>query len=670
MLVERDYKVAIKEYIDANVSSNNMYSYLNNNEISLLRAYYEAYTVELFRRLRGGLRLEVSESKAKKLVALKGSGNWEFAGMVDKGKVGAEHCELGHALRYCYYARNVENGSLLKFGNRCVGDFFDLDTKGVAALTKLKDTMLKEIKEVIAIKQLRLTEEHLAYDMGAYGRLIKKIGLNNISSLNSNKRLLIAQRFLSIKLPLPASLCDFLNEDSLMTNIVTPELLGLDGFVTLRESPITFISEGAKSICELEVLRVINPKDAKYKSSSIAKHLDLYNVSKWLGRVKLLEDANAFYKSRGVEDWGLMGSKIDSYLKNKDLVNKDKLKYSVNMLNAFSDEATVRSYSLNNGLCLPYKINGVEVYKKSVSKIDYWLAHLKDDDIVEGIDGLVSYIADLGSKKLKEATIVSYMVSNVSKSMYKGVQGIDIAKDIVVRQGKQLNTMTAKQKTLVLRVYDDMVAIDKSTKVNNKYKLEDKPGVVYKIDLIKSNKDRLNLNDFQLGLLNTVCSSQTVSDKQLVYIDDMYKKAKALDKQEETAKSNKANKVYSLDERNDIKLKLTQLVNSEAFKGMPDTVKNIVHTVLTQGHCSDKQLYYIDKAYNKLPLDVKNNVTNERHYLKDREDLRKLVNSLKNKNIEDDKTRNILNNVIEYGTVTDKQLKYLNIAYMNLIMGV
>lgn len=175
MLTEKEYRLAIKNYIDKNIDNNNLYSYLNSAEQSLIQKYYELYTVELFKRLRGTLRLNVSESKAKRLVDLKGDGGWNFSGMVDKGKVGAEHCELGHALRYCYYAKNTVNGSVLKFGVTCVGDFFDLDTNGVKSLNKVKETMLKEIKEIIAIRQLKLTEEHTKYDLDLYGRLLNRV---------------------------------------------------------------------------------------------------------------------------------------------------------------------------------------------------------------------------------------------------------------------------------------------------------------------------------------------------------------------------------------------------------------------------------------------------------------------------------------------------------------
>ena len=129
----KEYQNVKKQYIKLNgINSDNVYSYFNNEAVLiLLRKYYEVYTKFLFNKLMGSLRLEVSKEKAEKLIDLKGQGSWEFAGMVDMYDRGAATCELGHPLRYVYKAVNVKNGEILNFGSRCVGDFFDLDAKGV-----------------------------------------------------------------------------------------------------------------------------------------------------------------------------------------------------------------------------------------------------------------------------------------------------------------------------------------------------------------------------------------------------------------------------------------------------------------------------------------------------------------------------------------------------------
>ena len=61
--------------------------------------------------------------------------DWKYAGYYDAGYRGADHCSAGHALRYVHIAKNEKTGKEIKFGIKCVSDFF-----------KLTPTQLKFIK--------------------------------------------------------------------------------------------------------------------------------------------------------------------------------------------------------------------------------------------------------------------------------------------------------------------------------------------------------------------------------------------------------------------------------------------------------------------------------------------------------------------------------------------
>ena len=61
--------------------------------------------------------------------------DWKYAGYYDAGYRGADHCSAGHALRYVHIAKNEKTGKEVKFGIKCVSDFF-----------KLTPTQLKFIK--------------------------------------------------------------------------------------------------------------------------------------------------------------------------------------------------------------------------------------------------------------------------------------------------------------------------------------------------------------------------------------------------------------------------------------------------------------------------------------------------------------------------------------------
>ena len=61
--------------------------------------------------------------------------DWKYAGYYDAGYRGADHCSAGHALRYVHIAKNEKTGKEVKFGIKCVSDFF-----------KITPTQLKFIK--------------------------------------------------------------------------------------------------------------------------------------------------------------------------------------------------------------------------------------------------------------------------------------------------------------------------------------------------------------------------------------------------------------------------------------------------------------------------------------------------------------------------------------------
>ena len=245
---QKEYLSFKKAYIkDKELNSDNVYNFLNENQIKVIQKYYEVYTKFLFNKLVGSLRLEVSKEKAKKLIELKGEGVWEFAGMIDMMKRGAVTCELGHPLRYVYMAKNKENGEKLYFGARCVGDFFDLDSKSIQALTRVKEDMFLELKDMVAIKELNLYEEHYKYDCAEIGLILKSVGLEGLYKIKETNPLIpILCDFVQVSLPFPKSLLvevlKFRSEFSKM--LKDEEYLGIDleNLNILKNSKITLIS--------------------------------------------------------------------------------------------------------------------------------------------------------------------------------------------------------------------------------------------------------------------------------------------------------------------------------------------------------------------------------------------------------------------------------------------
>jgi len=141
VLSMQDYKKIEKfaKQLDCNISFNTDISSDNDTSIDLrpikrqtfseiIKEYgmtdeqvefYKKYSMERSRR-------------AYEIVALRELGNsgliddWVYYGYYDCGQRGNEFCEAGHPLRYVHIAYNKKTGKKLKFGIKCVTDFFNL----------------------------------------------------------------------------------------------------------------------------------------------------------------------------------------------------------------------------------------------------------------------------------------------------------------------------------------------------------------------------------------------------------------------------------------------------------------------------------------------------------------------------------------------------------------
>lgn len=358
-------------------------------------------------------------------------------------------------------------------------------------------------------------------------------------------------------------------------------------------------------------------------------------------------------------------------------------------MNSFSINSDVQKYIFNDSLSLPFKVNGVAINKKAVRSIDFLLDQLNDEKVLAELLDLKKYTNDKVKKALdnlsEDDKILNYLKSNLLNSKYDKIgEGVTITRDIVFKRGRTLSVMSEAQRNVVLNVYSLMIKMDskteevavldsvivenniakkestihKSIEVNNIYDLKDREDIRLKINTILNSGKIDTLCEKQVGILNTVLRKDTVSDRQLKHIDSIHS----------TLFKSKVNNSYVLDNREDVKSKITKIINSPRFKDLDKKTRDILNTVLNKNKFSDKQLKYICDAYDTLPDIDKLRDENNRYLLSDRPDLKNIVDSLRLRNDLNDKTKDILNSVIKYGSVTDKQLKYLNIAYVSNVL--
>lgn len=81
--------------------------------------FYKKYSMERSRKAYE--RIAAKELGTDTLID-----DWVYCGYYDAGYRGSEFCDAGHALRYVHIAQNKKTGKQLKFGIKCVTDFFNL----------------------------------------------------------------------------------------------------------------------------------------------------------------------------------------------------------------------------------------------------------------------------------------------------------------------------------------------------------------------------------------------------------------------------------------------------------------------------------------------------------------------------------------------------------------
>ena len=146
--IERPYIKYCEENFPKN---NNMYVFLSNTQMEIVKKYMRMRTKEVFNQLSSRYsRLAVKPEKALKLYDLmQGLDDWVYDGTVDTGYVGGGHCELGHALRYQHWAVSESTGKELVFGSTCAGDFFGITAEALKAIDGARDVTLEEIKVIL-----------------------------------------------------------------------------------------------------------------------------------------------------------------------------------------------------------------------------------------------------------------------------------------------------------------------------------------------------------------------------------------------------------------------------------------------------------------------------------------------------------------------------------------
>lgn len=141
-----------------------LYNKLKPSEVDLLNEYSKFHSRIIFKDSRGTLGLATNENseyanwKRRELASIHGEESWEYDGYVDTGEFPGGYCEMGHPLRYIHFARGLKSGKIVKFGIKCIGDFFEVDSEVTGGLLKAQREHLTDLLE---LNQIYSSEESI-----------------------------------------------------------------------------------------------------------------------------------------------------------------------------------------------------------------------------------------------------------------------------------------------------------------------------------------------------------------------------------------------------------------------------------------------------------------------------------------------------------------------------
>ena len=222
--------------IDTELQYNDVFSAMTTDQRNVLKQFYTWYTVDVYEGLAKNVRLNLAPGKAEKLAQLRGIDKWKFAGVNDsylEGRFDAK-CELGHNLRYEYFAipeddtqglgartydygyrtyfsaRGAQdelrdNGAIV-FGETCVSDFFNIATEDMKKLVKTRKTMSDEI-ELLADVLANKKESEIVKKSLLLANCIKEMGSSESVVKAFGQQIGYALlAFIKVQLPFPRSL--------------------------------------------------------------------------------------------------------------------------------------------------------------------------------------------------------------------------------------------------------------------------------------------------------------------------------------------------------------------------------------------------------------------------------------------------------------------------------
>ena len=656
--IEKDTSVVaqgVKSDVEFEIDEKDVFDVFTDTQRLVIKNYYIWYTVDKYKSMAKNIRFNISTSKAEALAKLRGIKDWEFAGVWDTGYVGGGECELGHQLRYVYYAipsdDRYNKDARLAFGINCSADFFRIDQKDMNALRNTTKMMSDEIKImsdtiVNSEEQKQMNKTKLLYDV------LDKLGSNDkIIDVFGERVGNTLIQFRMVNIPFPMTLViesskQIAGEPEIFYRKVFPEYNDVitEVFAWGNKSDIIdgvneylrFIAcnkiEGDYGYNPLDNDQIkrrdiggYNKKTRSDRSSfnyrirtlttckdysmeeldsllfSMQKLLPLRN--KMVDAMKnIIEDLGIDTNMRDMSNYHLL-QKVRDFIEVEGL-SKDEYIIRANMYNGLVLHKEYRSYNYNQLVYADIKGSG-DVEVKRCRNIIYLRNDLENHDIYNGLDNSIAELKEYFERYIEEK-------DRAEKERLEQEERERLELEEQEKKEREREEEEKRQKEEKKNKGDNEDKLDRLKKLIELHpNVPEDYGIGVAKDILKRNKSYKKLSPRQRWRID-----ETIRTYER--IENSYKENSSLNsKSREIGKSDndknkdvdtpdsgieKENKRYLLKEHEDIKGKINLIIEKadsvemqEVLKEVPLALK-IAYTVNKHGRISDRQLKHINKA--------------------------------------------------------------------------
>lgn len=644
---------------------NKLYSVLTPEQLTALRKYYLWYSRRLFADAQKDPTFGLKDKrriklKKNQLDALKGSEKsvWKYAGFIDMGRKGEGFCTLGHPLRYMHIAWDtsvedidtaffgedytskfdeaLDSENSIIFGIKCIADFFEVDKECVRALQAAQRDSLKDMAIIYDYYEKGIVEEVkqrftvLDEFMQVYRTRwiqMKLIGDNSVSNF-SPALMEFYMEFRQLGMIPPKS----------MIQEIRDKLVGWSVHKFSRRLRYPVLSSLSDTLRLALTLRV-NPL------------LELLDDDNWYRRSCAYSFNNGLYlyltdyfvyKICGAYEWGIhkfSAERAHSYDRDKDDIWKDEGGWSESSRTERRemDTSLSRHFFKDPEYSIAYinkLIDCIDIAKKYVGRDDKFCV----PSIVQKDDGFYELT--------EERSYNSDVIHKYSNEMHNNFSiNVDYVEELHRRGlNKYIDKNSRESCTL-----DEKIEF--ITNLNNSIDKELPNFIAWaenylKNEVVKKNEARQKALEEQ---------ARREEEQRLAKEKEEQERKELANNSSTDSNSDEVSKKEILDYLETADISLIQNDAKFSFQ------LKVLNTVKKYGkEPSDKQMVYLRDIYDALHgKSVQTDHRKNRVQLTDRKDLKEAIDWYINLNDSDEKTKAICSSVLKYGTISDKQMKYI-----------